>query len=153
MILSIAAPAAILLLGLASGWLSGSGHGNPWFDALAKPAFMPPGWVFPVVWTALYILMGIALAQVIGSRAPVRNLAITLFVVQLGLNLIWSPIFFAWHDVRTALGVILALDVAVIATVAVFARVGTLPALLLVPYLVWLMIATALNWSILRLNG
>ena len=147
------APAAILLLGLASGWLSGSGNRNPWFAALVKPGFMPPGWVFPVVWTTLYILMGIALAQVIGSKAPARNLAIALFAMQLALNLAWSPIFFAGHQILLGLGVIVLLDAAVIATAIAFARIGPWPALLLAPYLVWLAIATALNWSILRLNG
>jgi tryptophan-rich sensory protein len=153
MIASVVTPALILLLGLASGWLSGSGNRNPWFAALVKPGFMPPGWVFPVVWTTLYILMGVALAQVIGSKAPLRNLAIALFAAQLALNLAWSPIFFAGHQIRLGLAVLILLDVVMIATVIVFARIGLWPALLLVPYLVWLGIATALNWSILRLNG
>jgi tryptophan-rich sensory protein len=90
---------------------------------------------------------------VIGSKASVRNLAIALFAVQLALNLAWSPIFFAGHQIRLGLIVIVLLDAAVIATVIAFARIGPWSALLLAPYLVWLAIATALNWSILRLNG
>lgn len=153
MIAFLVSPALILLLGLASGWLSGSGNRNPWFSALVKPGFMPPGWAFPVVWTTLYILMGVALAMVIGSKAPARNFAILLFAVQLALNLAWSPIFFAGHNIRLGLAVLILLDGVVIATIFAFARVGPWPALLLAPYLVWLAIATALNWSILRLNG
>jgi benzodiazapine receptor len=149
---SAIAAAAILLLGMASGWLSGSGNRNPWFANLRKPSFMPPGWVFPVAWTILYALMGLAVAQVIASPAPIRTLAFALFAIQLALNLAWSPIFFALHRPRLALEVMLLLDVVVIATIGAFAQVGLWPALLLVPYLVWLMLATALNASIVRLN-
>ncbi|HEY6917359.1 MAG TPA: tryptophan-rich sensory protein, partial [Allosphingosinicella sp.] len=68
---------AILLLGLASGWVSGSGYGNPWFDGLAKPEAMPPGWTFGVVWTTLYILLGLALALVLEAPASaVRRTAL-----------------------------------------------------------------------------
>jgi len=143
---------AILLLGMASGWLSGSGNANPWFAGIAKPSFMPPGWVFPIAWTTLYILMGIAFAQLLGSSSPLRTIAITLFVAQLALNLAWSPVFFALHETRLALAILVVLDLVVIATIAVFAQVGLWPALLLIPYLVWLGLATALNAAIVRLN-
>src|SRR6187431_671414 len=88
----------ILLLGMASGWLSNSGYGNAWFDRLTKPSFMPPGWAFPVAWTILYVLMGIALGLVIEAQGPLRNLAIALFMAQLLLNLAWSPVFFGMHQ-------------------------------------------------------
>ena len=58
----------VLMLGILSGKLAGSGYGNPWFDALAKPAIMPPGWAFGVAWTILYILMGVALAIILNAR-------------------------------------------------------------------------------------
>ena len=103
---------AVVLLGFASGWASGSGYGTPWFDALRKPWFMPPGWLFPVAWTTLYILMGISAAMLIQARA---RTALLLFAAQLVLNLAWSPIFFAAHQVGAALVVILLLDVAVLA--------------------------------------
>src|SRR4051794_21753048 len=81
---------AILLLGTLSGRASGSGFANPWFDALAKPSFMPPGWAFPVAWTILYILLGLSLALVINARgAKGRGLAVAVFLVQLALNLSW----------------------------------------------------------------
>jgi len=152
MTLSLILPAAILLLGMASGWLSGSGNRSPWFATIAKPWFMPPGWVFPVVWTILYLMMGVALAQVVGSHAPERPTAIGLFAVQLVLNLAWSPIFFAAHRIRLALAVMILLDVTVVGTILVFARIGPAPALLLAPYLVWLALATALNGAIVRWN-
>ena len=152
MTLSLILPAAILLLGMASGWLSGSGNRSPWFATIAKPRFMPPGWAFPVVWTILYLMMGVSLAQVIRSDAPERPIAISLFAVQLALNLAWSPIFFAAHRIRLALAVMILLDAAVVATTIMFARIGIEPALLLAPYLVWLGLATALNAAIVRLN-
>src|ERR687884_614786 len=85
---------AILLLGWASGWLSNSGYGNGWFAALQKPFFMPPAWAFPVAWTVLYLLMGVAVAMVLALLpSPRRRLALILFFVQLALNFAWSPIF------------------------------------------------------------
>jgi benzodiazapine receptor len=152
MTLSLILSAAILLLGMASGWLSGSGNRSPWFATIAKPWFMPPGWAFPLVWTILYLMMGVALAQVVRSHAPERPIAIGLFLAQLALNLAWSPIFFAAHRIRFALAVMILLDAVVVATVVLFARIGAEPALLLAPYLLWLILATALNAAIVRLN-
>jgi len=143
----------IVLLGFASGWLSNSGFGNPWFDALAKPSFMPPGWAFGVAWTILYILMGIAVAQVIAADTPLRRLALHLFAIQLVLNLLWSPIFFAFHRPDIALVTIVVLTIFVAATILLFRRVQRSAALLMLPYLAWLLFATALNFAILRLNG
>jgi benzodiazapine receptor len=142
----------ILLLGMASGWLSNSGYGNAWFDRLAKPSFMPPGWAFPVAWTILYILMGIALGLVIEGQGPLRNLAIALFIVQLLLNLAWSPVFFGMHQARAGLAIILILFAAATATTIAFWRVQPTAALLMLPYLAWLMLASALNGAIIRLN-
>ena len=144
---------AILAGGLASGWLSGSGYGNPWFDALAKPWFMPPGWVFPIVWTTLYVLMGVSLAQLIGTTGPRRRAAIILFAVQLALNYLWSPTFFGAHAIEGGLAIILLLDAALLATIALVSKVRRAAAWLLVPYAVWLTLATALNLEIWRLNG
>jgi translocator protein len=143
----------ILLLGTVSGRIANSGYGNPWFDALTKPSFMPPGWAFGVVWPILYILLGLALAMILNARgAKGRGLAIGLFVAQLLLNFTWSPLFFAYHQVRTALVVIiLMLILSTIATV-LFARIRRTAALLMLPYLGWLAFATALNYQIMVLN-
>jgi len=142
---------AVLAGGIASGWLSGSGYGNPWFDALSKPWFMPPGWVFPIVWTILYILMGLSLCLLL--RRPRGRMAITLFLFQLALNYLWSPVFFGAHQIRAGLAVILLLDAAVVATIVAASRFRPAAAWLLLPYAVWLVLATALNAAILRLNG
>jgi len=141
------------LLGIASGQLSGSGFGNPWFDALLKPGFMPPGWAFAVIWPILYALMGLALGIILAARgARGRGVAITLFIIQLILNLAWSPLFFAAHQVTIAFGVVVAMLVAAVATAASFARIRPGAALLLVPYIAWLVFAALLNFEIMQLN-
>lgn len=111
----------ILLLGTVSGIMSNSGYDNSWFSALRQPDLMPPGWVFGVVWTILYILMGISLALIMTARgARGRTVATALFVVQLILNLAWSPVFFAAHQVTIALAMIVIMIVLVAAVVALF---------------------------------
>ena len=144
---------AIELLGGASGWLANSGYGNPWFDALRKPPFMPPGWTFGVVWPVLYALMGIALALVIAQPpSPRRQAALTLFFIQLALNFAWSPIFFAGHDIRLGKTVIFVMTAVAAAASGQFLRLRKAAGLLLVPYLAWLVFATTLNATIEDLN-
>lgn len=144
---------AIVLLGFLSGRLANSGYGNRWFDALEKPALMPPGWLFGVAWTILYILMGLALAIVLHARgAKGRGPAIVLFLIQLLMNLAWSPLFFRAHQVGSALVLILALIVVVAITIWLFGRIRRVAGLLLLPYLAWLAFASFLNYEIGRLN-
>lgn len=144
---------AIVFLGFLSGRLANSGYGNRWFDALAKPDFMPPGWAFGVAWTILYIFMGLALAIVIHARgARKRGLAIALFLAQLLLNLLWSPLFFRAHQVDNALVLIVVLFILVAITSLLFWRIRRVAGLLLLPYLAWLGFASALNYEIGRLN-
>lgn len=143
----------VVLLGYLSGLAAGSSADNPWFAALEKPAIYPPPAAFGIVWTILYALMGFALALVCSAwGARYRLPAILAFVVQLLLNLVWSPVFFALHDIALALATIVALDVAVLLTIALFWRVRPLAALLLLPYLAWILFATALTWQFLQLN-
>lgn len=144
---------AIVLAGSASGWLSGSGYGNAWFAALEKPFFMPPGWAFGLVWPLLYALMGIALAMVLAQpRSDRRRTALTLFVVQLALNLAWSPIFFAAHDIGLAKLVVFAMAAVAAGAAGQFFRLRKAAGLLLVPYLAWLVFAAVLNSAIEALN-
>jgi tryptophan-rich sensory protein len=143
----------VLLLGIASGRLAGSGYGNSWFAVLSKPAAMPPGETFALAWTLLYILQGLALAIVLNARGNrLRGLAITLFVLQLGLNLAWSPLFFAMHQVMAAVWLLIGIIVAALATTVVFGQIRPLAGWLMVPYLAWLCFAAALNHDIAHLN-
>lgn len=143
----------IFFLGFLSAKLAGSGYGNPWFDALKMPAIMPPGWVFPVAWSTLYVLTGLALAMVLAARgAKWRAVAVTLFVGQFILQLIWSPLFFAAHQVLAAFVLILFMLAGAITTTVAFGRVRKAAAWLMVPYLVWLSFASILNWQVHQLN-
>lgn len=143
----------VLLLGLASGRLAGSDEGNSWFAMLDKPAAMPAGWVFGLVWTVLYILEGLALAMVLNARGNrLRGLAVMLFVVQLAANLAWSPLFFALHQVAAAFWLILVMIAAALATTFVFGQIRPLAAWLMLPYLAWLCFAAVLNHDYSRLN-
>lgn len=143
----------ILFLGILSGVAAGSGYANAWFAALAKPAAMPPGWAFPVAWTILYVLIGLALAMVVSAKGSNgRSLAIALFVAQFALNLTWSPTFFAAHKVSAAFAIILLMIVLSVATILAFARIRPRAAALMLPYLAWLCFAAWLNHAIETLN-
>ena len=143
----------VLLLGIASGALAGSGYGNAWFAALRKPGFTPPGWTFAAAWTILYIMQGMALALVLQARsAPGRAAAIAAFVVQLALNLAWSPLFFAAHRAHAALWLIGAIFVAAAAAAVLQGRVRRVAGLLMLPYLAWLLFAAVLNLAIVAMN-
>lgn len=143
---------AVSLAGFTAGRLSG-GADNPWFDGLAKPALFPPPATFGIVWSVLYVMIGVALTLVVTARgAPGRGAAIAAFLIQLALNLAWSPLFFGAHQVTAALWLLLALDVAVIVTVVLFWKVRPLAAWLLLPYLAWVLFATVLNWQFDVLN-
>ena len=143
----------IVLLGFVSGRMAQSGPGNPWFAALVKPDIYPPPAAFGIVWTILYILMGLALAMIVTARgAPGRGLAIGVFAVQLLLDLVWSPLFFGMQQITYALYLLFAIDVAVLATVALFWRVRPLAGAMLLPYLAWVLFATLLNWQFLEAN-
>ena len=151
--LAVVCVIAIELLGGLSGWLSQSGYGNPWFDALAKPSFMPPGYLFGIVWPILYALLGVALAMILAAPpSPRRKTALILFFVQLALNFAWSPIFFAGHDIALAKIVIFAMAVLAALAAGQFLRIRPIAGWLMAPYLCWLVFAATLNAAIQQLN-
>ncbi len=144
---------AIVLAGSASGWLSNSGYGNAWFAGLVKPIFMPPGWVFGLAWTALYTLMGIALALVLAEpHSDRKRKALILFFAQLGVNFAWSPVFFALHDIQLASIVIFVMLALAAMAAGQFFRIRPLAGALMTPYLAWLCFAAALTSAIDSLN-
>jgi tryptophan-rich sensory protein len=143
----------ILLLGFASGRSVAAGSDNGWYVALAKPAVNPPDWVFPVVWSSLYVLLGLALAVVLNARgARGRGAAIAAFVVAFGLSLAWTPLFFGAHRIDAALWLIVAMLVTGIAATLLFGRIRRSAAWLMLPYLVWISFAGVLTWRIGQLN-
>src|SRR3954447_3046683 len=150
---AVVAVITIELLGGLSGWLSNSGYGNAWFDALRKPTLMPPGWAFGVVWPILYALMGVALAMILVEPAsPARRSVLALFFIQLVLNFAWSPLFFAFHDIHAAKLLIFAMAAVAAAAGMSFTRIKPVAGLLLVPYISWLVFAGTLNATIEKLN-
>jgi tryptophan-rich sensory protein len=121
---------------------------------LAKPWWTPPNWVFQLVWSALYVMMGVRLWLLWDRAADTarRRTVITLFFLQLVFNAAWSPVFFGLHDTRTALAVIVLLAAAIAATILTAWRTQRMAAWLLVPYLAWVVYATTLNAGIVALN-
>lgn len=143
----------LLFLGYASSQVGNNGFGNRWFDALDKPPAMPPGWVFSVVWSVLYVLMGLALAMILNARgARWRTMALMLFTAQFALNLAWSPMFFAAHQVTAAFVTILMMFAIAFAATLAFGGVRPTAAWLMVPYLAWLVVAATLNWQVMVRN-
>ena len=136
----------------------GSLDAREFYAALSKPAWAPPGWLFGPVWSALYLLMGVA-AWLVWRASPAgpaeranRRAGLALFVGQLALNALWTWLFFAWRRGALAFGEIVVLLVAVAITAWQFGRVRPLAAWLLVPYLGWVSFATALSWAMWQRN-
>ena len=140
---------SVVTLGLG-GWLTSLGFG-PWYDQLEKPWFQPPGWVFSPVWTLLFVLLAVSTWQVAREGAVARP-ALALYALQLVLNLGWSLLFFTLHRPLAALVEILVLDAVVLAMVFVYGRVRRSAGWMLVPYAVWLGLATSINVWIVRHN-
>ncbi len=125
-----------------------------WYTTIAKPVFNPPSWIFGPVWTLLYLMMGIALYLVYKEGVHKREVQIALLVfgLQLALNTLWSIIFFGAENPQFAFFEIIALWIAIFATIAVFWRISKLAAFLLIPYLLWVSFASVLNAAIWMLN-
>lgn len=125
-----------------------------WYAALAKPWWTPPPVVFPIAWTLLYILMAVSLWRLWDRAAPsaARASAITWFFIQLALNGAWSPVFFGWHGIRTALVIIIGLLSAIVMTMIAASRADKSAAWLLAPYLLWVAYATTLNAGVVAMN-
>ena len=148
--------ALFILLCLAVSGIGGavtSTSVGTWYQALEKPPFNPPDWVFAPVWTVLYLMMAVAGWRVWRAvSSPARRAALLAFGVQLALNLAWSFLFFGFHWIGAALAEIVALLTAIAITTSLFLRVDRPAAVLLVPYLLWVAYATALNAALWLLN-
>ena len=143
-----------LALPLAAGGLSAllAGDIGAVYDTLLQPPLSPPGPVFPVVWTVLYLLMGVALYRVRQADGPAKPMALALFYGQLALNAAWTPIFFRLQWFGFALLWLLLLLALTIRCALSFGRLDKTAALLLAPYLLWLTFAAYLNWGVYLLN-
>jgi tryptophan-rich sensory protein len=148
-------PASILCLAVSGGGGAITATSvDTWYQALEKPPFNPPDWLFAPVWTALYILMGIAAWRIWRLRSfEGTRMAFAVFGAQLCLNLAWSFLFFGLQRIDLALLEIIILLIAIITNTIVFWRIERLAGLLFVPYAVWVTYATILNASLWLLNA
>lgn len=131
---------------LGTGVALAVGVDRAWYANIPKPSWTPPAAVFGPVWTVLYSLMGVAAAMVYNLDRD--GIALILFAVQLFLNIIWTPVFFGAKNPQKALYVLTALVPAVVFTIWAFWSVDYIAGILLLPYLAWICVAWALNYSI-----
>ncbi len=124
------------------------------FSKLNQPALSPPGWLFPVVWTILYVLMGVAsyLVDVSGAQEDVKGRSLLLYGVQLFFNFWWSLFFFKWHFFLFSFLWLLGLWFLILLNIKSFLRISKIAGRLLIPYLLWVTFAAYLNWGIFLLN-
>ncbi|HMO07127.1 MAG TPA: tryptophan-rich sensory protein [Paracoccaceae bacterium] len=121
-----------------------------WYRRLNKPAWTPPGWVFPVVWTVLYIAMALAAARV--AVLPGSGQALAFWSAQIAFNTLWTPVFFGLRRMGAAMVVIAGLWAFVALATASFWALDPVAGALMAPYLLWVTIAGALNWTVWRMN-
>ncbi len=142
--------------GVSGMWTASEVAG--WYRTLTRPFFAPPDWVFGPVWTVLYLMMAVAvwLVATADATTPVaiaaRNLGVVIFLVQLALNFAWSWIFFKQHWLGVALIEVIVLWAAIGATIFIFKESSKIAAALLIPYLLWVSFASALNAGFWYLN-
>lgn len=121
-----------------------------WYESLQKPGFTPPNWAFPVAWTTIYLLLAWAGYRL--TLLPGSETVLALWAAQIALNTLWTPVFFGANRIAVAM-VILTLLWLVVATMVVMAlQLDIITGVILLPYLAWLSVAAALNFSILRHN-
>lgn len=151
LLISIGAPLATGAIGSAIT----APHITGWYATLAKPVFSPPNWVFGPVWTALYILMGLALFIVWTaphSKKYNKSKALQAFWVQLAMNLLWSIVFFGLQSAWLGVIAIAGLLISILLTVQLFEPISKKAAYLLAPYVLWVSFATVLNVAVAVLN-
>ena len=130
-----------------------SADAGAFYAELARPSWAPPAWLFGPVWSVLYLMMAVSawLVWRVRGFAGART-ALVLFIVQLAANALWSWLFFAWHQGGLASAEVLVLWGLIVATIVAFQRISILAAVLLYPYLAWSTFASALTFSVWRLN-
>ena len=139
-------------VGALSGWLTRDGM-KAYTETIAQPPLSPPSWIFPIVWTILYALMGIGAARVsLAPKSKERSLGLNLFIIQLIVNFFWSPIFFNAQAFGTALLWLILLWLLVLAMILVFRKVDKSAGNIQIPYLLWLTFAAYLNYGVWQLN-
>lgn len=143
-----------ILLALTVGGLSALATAKNMniYDKINPPPLSPPGWLFPVVWTALYILMGISSAIVFRSKSRQKDDALFVYAVSLVLNFSWSIFFFTMQSFIVAFIILVALWLSIMITMIKYYKINKPSAWLQLPYLLWVTFAGYLNFAIILLN-
>lgn len=143
-----------ILLPLAVGALAGaiSGGGINAYEAMVKPSFSPPGFIFPIVWTILYILMGIAAFLVSSQNTKESQQAMKWYYLQLAVNFLWPIFFFSFGWYLFSFVWIILLIILIVKTIQSFYPISKTAAYLLIPYLIWVLFAAVLNFGVYYLN-
>eukprot|EP01066_Platyproteum_vivax_P009374 Platyproteum_vivax@DN4116_c0_g1_i1.p1 len=140
-------------LPLLVGFLSGQAKRDEWYQQLVKPTFQPPNIVFPIVWTTLYVLMGVASFLIyLKGGFKAQWLPLLIYVLQLILNGFFTPTFFTWHSLQGAFAICITLTILVAVMCALFFLVSIPAGILIIPYICWGVFATVLGWELIRLN-
>lgn len=143
-----------LVIGYFSGIVTRSAIAD-WYPTLIKPSFNPPNWIFAPVWSMLYVMMGVAAGLVwdrMQQESEVVKKALLFFVIQLGLNALWSYLFFGLRNPMLAGLEIIVLWLMIYETYVQFAKINKIAGYLFIPYLAWVSFAAVLNASIWWLN-
>lgn len=153
-ILKLAGSFIIVIIFATIGSLATYSQIPTWYATLIRPDWAPPSWVFPVVWTTLYILMALALFLVWrkGLETKPAKVAVAVFLVQLILNALWSVVFFGLHSLGGGVVLIVMMWIAILANIIVFYRISKWAGILLIPYIIWVTIASYLNYTVYILN-
>jgi benzodiazapine receptor len=143
----------VIVFAAAAIGAAASVEASTFYAQLVRPSWAPPASAFGPVWSVLYLLMGIAAWLVWRERNVSRQTtALTLFIVQLCLNSLWSWLFFAWRNGAFAFADVIVLLVLIAVTIVAFWRINRLAAALMLPYLAWVCLASALTWSVWQGN-
>lgn len=124
-----------------------------WYNTLNKPAFTPPSWVFAPAWTVLYLMIFLSFMIFIMTKTMQdKTLGVSLFLVQLILNFLWSPVFFYWKNITLSFVIIILLLGFLLMTIINFYKISKWSAILLIPYFLWICYATYLNYGFMMMN-
>jgi len=141
---------AILAISGLVGWITSGSMAE--YEAVQKSSLTPPSFVFPIVWTILYVLMGISAAMIYQSNSPKKKTALRIFIIQLLVNYFWSILFFNLQMYGLAFFWLLLLWVLIIAMIVWFWPINQKAALLQIPYLIWVTFAGYLSFVVWMLN-
>jgi translocator protein len=144
-----------ILIPLALGGIAGYATSQnilTWYVTLNKPFFTPPNYLFGPVWTSLFIMMGIACYLIWQSTHESKNKALTIYAIQLALNFSWSFVFFQFHQLGLAFIIIVCMWLSIFTTIVFFRKINNIAAWLLIPYILWVSYASALNFAVWQMN-